>query len=107
MKLELFPLVALIACAIIIALPAADRCTPLPPDETIRSAEMCGCSIQQQAPPDTYWYVRVWTRSSSGEKWEKFYSARPSDELRKALGDCDKWLECIRKAETKLRRNPQ
>ena len=104
MRLAFFPLVALIAGALLFALRAADRCQPMPPAETILAATMTGCSIQQAPEPDTYWYVRVWTESAAGDRWQKLYSARPPDQLRKALSDCDVWLACLRKEEKKLRK---
>jgi hypothetical protein len=105
-KLAFFPLLGLISAAILSCLPAADRCQPMPPRETILGARMNGCSIRQAPEPDTYWYVRVWSESAQGVRWEKFYSARPPDELRKALSDCDRWLECVRRAEARLRKEP-
>jgi hypothetical protein len=104
MKLDCLILVFLISLGLLVA---ADRCQPMPPSETILAARMIGCSIQQAPDPDTYWYVRVWSESADRVRWEKFYSARPPDELRKALSDCDVWLACVRKQETKLRRKPQ
>ena len=100
MRLGFFVYLFAVSLALLVA---ADRCQPMPPPETILAAQMTGCSIQQQPEPDTYWYVRVWTQAPDGARWEKFYSARPPDELRKALSDCDAWLACLRKAAERLR----
>lgn len=88
------------------ALPAADRCAPLPPDANVLRGRAHGCAIRQAAPPDTYWYVRVWSDNELNQRWEALYSARPADELRKALGDCDVWLDCVRQRRKALERKP-
>jgi hypothetical protein len=106
MKLVLFPVVALISVLALLVLSAAERCAPLPPDEIILEARAHGCAIKQEPKPDTHWYLRVWAECENRGKWERLYSVRNPDELRKVLADCDTWLACIRIQAQKLRSTP-
>lgn len=101
MKLDCLLLVLAVSLTLLVA---ADRCAPLPPDNHLREATAHGCVIQQEPYPDTHWYVRVWSRIHKKPEWQSLYSIRQADEVRRALLDCDTWLDCVKRAEVEARK---
>ncbi len=83
-----------------LALLAASLCQPAPPPEVWAARERVGCTASLVPDPDSQharWHVRVWVVYDAGKRWQALYSMRDGTERRRALTDCDDWLECVRK----------
>lgn len=89
----------ILACLIL----AGALCHPSPPPEVWATHERVGCTASLIPDPDkrnARWHVRVWvayTTDGSEHVWSALYSMRDQHERRRALQDCDDWLECLRK----------
>ena len=67
----------------------------LPP--TYEGIEAIGCKIEQVSTgKDSFWHTHIWI-AYKDSLFMKLFSIRPADERKKALEDCNWWMDYVRK----------
>lgn len=102
----------LIAIAIMAAVWFATPCQgkdvlPLPPDLELVVSYGCSATLSVLDRNTNWWHVRVSADLRFNGKWIRLFAIRQGLERKKALRDCEVWMDKMEKALKKVKPNVQ
>ena len=79
---------------------------PMPP--TFEGVEKVGCRCEEVTDKNkvTWWRTYIWVETQTG-LYHRLYSIRTKEERKKALLDCERWLQAFHKELEKYRKAPR